>query len=446
MTKAIYLPPERSGIQWLMDPESAELARLARDAHGRTADSPCDAAAVAADLGALPELLAARHFGAATGLVAPQVLDATEQLILAARDRVLQSRPRSWGDALGDLNDLLRLTLRDRHTRLQGSRKSAIRADEPAAVIDEHAPAVEVRTEAGVRCVVLRRLCGDASDDRLLWDWARDSLQHFEQDRIIVDLRGNGGGNDAITLEWIAPVLPSGAAVPGTSTGWYVGDTPLGIWNAVAMIEASQGADAVPSWHRDHLRHPAPADALVVRAEDDYPLPPGTRPWTGRMLVLVDRNTCSSGESSAWILQHALGARLAGGRTGGVIEYGNVVPYLLPASGLHVMLPTKHNDFGQPAEVIGLPVHAELDPRTPLAHVAATFDDLYRATERTLTVAEASAARASEARASAAQGSQARGLQAQGSKAQGSQAQGSQAQGTQAQGSQAQVRSQNPEG
>jgi C-terminal processing protease CtpA/Prc len=96
------------------------------------------------------------------------------------------------------------------------------------------------------------------------------------------------------------------------------------------------------------------------------------------MLVLVDRNTFSSGESSAWMLQHALGGRLVGGRTGGMIEYGNVVPYLLPASGLHVMLPTKHNDFGQPVEVVGLPVHAELDPRTPLAQVAAQFDDLYR--------------------------------------------------------------------
>jgi Peptidase family S41 len=232
---------------------------------------------------------------------------------------------------------------------------------------------------------VLRRLWGGATDDRLLWDWARDSTRHFEHDRIIVDLRGNGGGNDAITLEWITPVLPAGAAVPGTATGWYAGETPLGIWNAVAMIEASQGTAAVPSWHRDHAVPPTAEDTLTVRAEDDDPLSPGTHPWTGRMLVLVDRNTFSSGESSAWMLQHALGGRLVGGRTGGMIEYGNVVPYLLPASGLHVMLPTKHNDFGQPVEVVGLPVQAELDPRTSLAQVAAEFDDLYRAAGRTVT-------------------------------------------------------------
>jgi hypothetical protein len=148
ITAPIYLPPERSGVRWPLDPESAELARLATDAHGRTADSPCDPDAVAADLGTLPELLAERHFGAATGLVAAQVLGEAQQLILAARDRVLRSRPQTWGDALGGLNDRLRLILRDRHLRLQGSRQTEIRASEPAAVIDERAPAVEVRNEA----------------------------------------------------------------------------------------------------------------------------------------------------------------------------------------------------------------------------------------------------------------------------------------------------------
>jgi hypothetical protein len=381
-TAPLYLGPEQSGVRWLLDRESAELARLATDAHGRTANSPCDPDAVAADLAMLPELLAQRHFGAAAGLVTPGQLDEANRLIMAARQRVLASRPACWGDALGDLNDALRMTMRDRHLRLQGSRDSAIRADEPAAVIDERAPAVEVATHADVLCVIVRRLWGGADDDRLLWAWARDSLQHFEHDRIVVDLRGNGGGNDAITLEWISPVLPPAAMVPGTAAGWFIGDTPLGIWNSVAMIEASQGAAAVPSWHRDHLREPAPDDTLTVRAQDDYPLEPGTRPWAGRMLVLVDRNTFSSGESSAWMLQHALGGRLVGGRTGGAIEYGNIVPYLLPASGLHVMLPTKHNDFGQPVELVGLPVHAALESRTPVTEVAAAFDEVWRAAER----------------------------------------------------------------
>jgi hypothetical protein len=76
------------------------------------------------------------------------------------------------------------------------------------------------------------------------------------------------------------------------------------------------------------------------------------------------------------MLPHALGGVLIGGRTAGMIEYGNIAPYLLPASGLHIGLTTKHNDLGVPVELVGLPVHAELDPSTSLGSVARTFDRL----------------------------------------------------------------------
>jgi hypothetical protein len=159
-----------------------------------------------------------------------------------------------------------------------------------------------------------------------------------------------------------------------------VADAPLGIWNPAALIEARDGRDAVPSWHRAHRHAPAPGDVLRVRAEaadGDEPLPAGARPWARRLLVLVDGRTRSSGESAAWMLQHGLGGRLIGSRTAGMIEYGNIAPYLLPASGLHVGLTTKHNDFGIPVELVGLPIHADLDPGSPLDLVAREFDRLY---------------------------------------------------------------------
>jgi Peptidase family S41 len=384
MVTPMYLGPDRAGVRWLLDPTSPDLVRLAKDADARSADSPCDPEAVAEDLAELPALLAERHFGIATGVITTQSADEAASLILTARARVLRSRPRRWGDALGDLNDALRLTLHDRHVFLNGSRPSTIRAGEPAFNTDPATPAVEMSEQSGVLCISLRRLWGGAEDDRRLWDWAADSLRCFEHDRMVVDLRGNGGGNDSITHRWISPVLPAAASVPGTSADWYVGDTPLNVWNTVAILEASRGAAAVPSWHREHLRQPTPGDTLAIKVEhDDSPLPTGERPWSGEMLVLTDCNTASAGEWSAWMLQHALSARLVGGRTAGVIEYGNIAPYLLPASGLHVMLPTKHNDLGQPVELVGLPVHAQLDPRTPLSEVARSFDDLYLAAERT---------------------------------------------------------------
>jgi hypothetical protein len=376
---SLYLGPERSGVRWLLDPAAPRLAGLAAELTARTPDTPCDPGAVAADLAALPGLIRERHFGVATGLVPEAAAADAEQLILAERDRVRSVRPQSWGEALGDLSDRLRICLRDRHVSLLGSRPSQIRGDEPAADVDQGAPAVEVSEQHGVLCVTIRRFWGSPADDRALWAWARASLSHFRHERIIVDLRGNTGGNDALLLEWILPVLPAGAAIPGTSTGWLGGEAPLGIWNPAALIEARDGRDAVPSWHRAHRHDPAPGDVLRVSAEaDEEPLPAGARPWAGRLLVLVDGQTRSSGESAAWMLQHGLGGRLIGGRTAGMIEYGNIAPYLLPASGLHIGLTTKHNDFGLPVELAGLPVHAGLDPRTPLGTVAREFDALRR--------------------------------------------------------------------
>ncbi|MGH3171517.1 MAG: S41 family peptidase [Trebonia sp.] len=326
----------------------------------------------------LPELLRERHFGIATGLVGEATAAEAARLIQAARERVVSTRPRSWGGALGDLNDQLRICLRDRHLSLRGSRQSRIRSGEPVAAMDQNAPAVEVEDQHGVLSVTLRRFAGGAEDDRRLWEWARGGLGDFGYERIVVDLRGNSGGNDALMLEWILPAADAGARIPGTSAGWFVGEAPLGLWNPAAVIEARDGLDAVPGWHRAHRHVPAPGDVLQVREEPDIgPLQAGVSPWNGKMLVLVDGQTKSSGESAAWMLQHALGGLLIGGRTAGMIEYGNITPYLLPASGLHIGLTTKHNDFGMPVELIGLPVHAKLDPVTPLNLVTRSFDRIY---------------------------------------------------------------------
>jgi hypothetical protein len=141
---SLYLSPERSGVRWLLDPATPELAGLAHAVQSRTEGTECEPQAVAADLSMLPQLVRERHFGIATGLVARKAADQAEQLILEARDRVLSERPQSWGEALADLNDQLRICLRDRHVALRGSGQSRIRSDEPVAAVDQNAPAVEV--------------------------------------------------------------------------------------------------------------------------------------------------------------------------------------------------------------------------------------------------------------------------------------------------------------
>jgi hypothetical protein len=333
------------GLPWLLDPESPELAALAREAEARTASTPCGA--VEEDADELERLLRARHFGVATGRTELPPIE-----IPAAR---------TWGEAFGDLQAALRDQLPDEHIRFYGTRKAVDPAD---------GPAVERREIGGVLVITVRRLIGDAADERALDDWVANAERDFQYDRIVVDLRGNTGGNDGFTYAWCERRLRAVEEFCTTST-WCVRGTPLGYWNSAAWRQALYGeAPAVLVAGR---HDPQPGDVLEV-VEETHALPPGDRPWGGRMVVLVDGRTRSSGESSAWLLRDGLGARLAGEPTWGMIEYGNIVNYALPRSGIVVSLPTKSNDYGFRVEGVGFPVDVPLDPATPVEDVARQFD------------------------------------------------------------------------
>ena len=321
---------------WLFDPASDELAALARDAEVRTPDDPCGD--VAADAELLAQLLGERHFGVATGRVSPPEFSVPNA--------------RTWGDLAG-LQSQLRETLRDRHFRFYGA--------SPRAESQE-GPAVEHREVDGVLVVRVRRLYGPPEDDRAFADWIARADRDFEHTRIVVDLRGNVGGNDGHTYDWVSRRL---RAVEGfvTDSTWSMGGRLLAWWNRGVWRQALYGEEL-----------PELPDGPLEVIDETHDLPAGDVPWDGRMLVLVDRSTRSSGESSAWLLRQGLGARLLGEPTLGMIEYGNVIPYVLPGSGLAVALPTKSNDYGFPVENAGFPVDEPLDPETPVEDVARRFD------------------------------------------------------------------------
>lgn len=330
---SLYL---EGGLPWLFDPESPQLVAIAREADARTPDTPCGDLTV--DTDHFAKLLHDRHFGIATGRV-------------ALPDITLPSA-QTWGDLAG-LQAQLRESLRDRHFRFYGA---------PRDPVSEDGPAIERQEVDGVLVIGVRRLYGPPDDDRAFAEWVAGADRDFEHDRIVVDLRGNIGGNDGHTYEWAERRFRAVAGFVSEST-WVMGGSPLGNWNQ-------------QSWRRALHGTPAP-DSLgdtIELVDETYDLPAGDRPWSGRMLVLVDRWTRSSGESSAWLLRQGLGARLVGEPTLGMIEYGNVCPYVLPRSRLAVSLPTKQNDYGFPVETVGFPVDVPLDPETPVEDVARRFD------------------------------------------------------------------------
>src|SRR5689334_17542948 len=93
-------------LPWLLDPESPELATLARETDRRTPSTRCDPSAVAADTRCLRQLLRERHFGVATGRV-----DLPE---------VSLPHAERWGD-LASAQDELRVALVDEHFRFYGT-------------------------------------------------------------------------------------------------------------------------------------------------------------------------------------------------------------------------------------------------------------------------------------------------------------------------------------
>lgn len=353
---SFYLGASRSGIPWLLDPESPRLGELAREVLTRTPSSPCDADALRADVDSLRELIEQRHFGVANGRApAPAA-------VLDEWERQLDEDPRTWGEAVADLQASLRAELRDQHVLLPGAPPQA-----PAV-----GPTIEERIVDGVLVLCVRRLYGDKEVELALVDWVAGADRHFEHDRIVVDLRGNGGGNDGHTWSWVGRRLH---AVPGfgSDSTWVVRGKPLGSWNAIAWREARDGSDSLAPSHRAARHDPQPDDRIEL-VDESFDIPAGDLEWHGQMLVLTDRDTRSSGESSAWLLKRGLGARLLGAPTTGMIEYGNVAVYAFERSGLVIHLPTKHNDFGLPVESVGFPVDLPLEPDVSADDVARRFD------------------------------------------------------------------------
>jgi hypothetical protein len=287
--------------------------------------------------------------------------------VLATWTRRLARNPRTWGAAVAELQFDLREALRDEHVRLFG----APRWRDGRGEEEEPGPAVEETLVAGVLVLRVRRLLGDPEDETQLARWHADADRHFSFDRIVLDLRGNPGGNDGHTYEWARRRF---RPVPRhvRESLWEVRGRPLGNWNLFAW-RAVRDATAVPPHLVAGKHDPLPEDRIELR-HTEYPLEAGDRPWHGEMLVLVDRRTRSSGESSAWMLRDGLGARLVGSPTTGMIEYGNIVPYVLPDSGRVIQLPTKRNDYGFPVESVGFPVDVPLADDVPAAEVAAAFD------------------------------------------------------------------------
>lgn len=224
----------------------------------------------------------------------------------------------------------------------------------------------ESKSVADTLVITIRRFSGTEAQLRQLEQLATDFPAHAQYSRLVFDLRNNSGGNDRYVYDWIARAN-AGTWDSGASTVFQGQLGPCWSWNR-AVLKGRDGMNvSAGEWpaHLARLRaqwttHKGP----LFQYQSGLVSNTSSTPYKGKIYVLVNRNSGSSGESAAWALKQALGATLVGERTAGVMEFGDVVQYVLPRTGVRWQLATKRNHYTRSMETVGLPVDVYLDDVT----------------------------------------------------------------------------------
>ena len=205
-------------------------------------------------------------------------------------------------------------------------------------------------------------------------DEIRDLLR---ADGVVVDLRGNDGGDDSRGFE-LASMLVD-APVHGGELRVHRRNTPEALTLLLNTTESvgrqSDGSYAPFLLDRIHSQE-ADRD-LAARTEgadwkvEDVPqaiVPPGPKAFQGPVAILVDAACVSSCESSLEVLRQNPRAKVFGERTAGFLHFGNVGTMVLPRSGIVVHVPTKYDEY--PGGKIYDKVGFEPDVAVPSGHDA----------------------------------------------------------------------------
>ncbi|RKH42209.1 S41 family peptidase [Corallococcus llansteffanensis] len=220
----------------------------------------------------------------------------------------------------------------------------------------------EPKGDVGI--ITLRRFSGPPEAEARLRQFVADAPKHRKHKLLVFDFRGNGGGNDGYVYEWLDTMVRG----PWFSSGevWMHGAFyPCFDWNTRVLRQALDGRLDTPEALAERqalgMKWPVPPEPSRPVFDSGRVEGHAKTPYTGRIVVLVDRGSASSGESAAYALHRATGAPMVGERTGGFLTYGNAPSFVLPRTGLTWVVPTKRNYFAEPVEGVGHAVQVYLD-------------------------------------------------------------------------------------
>ncbi|MCP4912776.1 MAG: hypothetical protein GY909_06630 [Oligoflexia bacterium] len=177
------------------------------------------------------------------------------------------------------------------------------------------------------------------------------------QDKIIVDLRGNGGGDDTTGFQ-LAELLQDRKLKPG----WHetiVSQSPetfalLQNNLIIRKLNSEYRKTKVPDYVIENLKffqeQMEKAKSGKVRAEKvykhyEFEYPYGPNHFKGSLYILVDNLCGSSCESSMEILSKHPRAKIVGEQTAGKYHFGNVATLILPISKISIVLASKYNKY-----------------------------------------------------------------------------------------------------
>jgi hypothetical protein len=250
------------------------------------------------------------------------------------------------------------------------------RAEVPAPTT--RLPAYEWQAMGNAVAITLRQFAiGPPEVATRLKQLAQDYPQHALSTNIVFDLRNNGGGSLEYIFAWIdKAVRGHWSSYPRLErTGALA---PCSVWNAIVERQIHDGRvdDAQARDEREALQGQWQSQSaqsglqLTVGEHEGH----ATRPYSGRVFVLVSKRSGSSGELAAVLLKHALHATIVGERTAGAMQFGEARRFVLPATGIVWQMPTKRFFFDTEVEGVGIPVDVYLeDINAPIAAIAPLF-------------------------------------------------------------------------
>jgi pimeloyl-ACP methyl ester carboxylesterase len=173
---------------------------------------------------------------------------------------------------------------------------------------------------------------------------------------LIIDVRGNHGGTDVSfyplrPLFYTRPLVTEGLSIFATADHIAYGEN---------LVEEA------PPAYRAHLEEMVArmrefAGGFVTAAADTFRLE-GPLPMPRRVAVLTDRGCASSCEAFVLAARQSDKVTLYGDNTGGLTDYGNVIPVATPHPAIRLYVPTARSNRlpEESYDVVGIPPDVRL--------------------------------------------------------------------------------------